>query len=263
MQADPTFDLIEFQKQAPPAGGAPPKKDAPAGKDGQPAKKAEGPSKELITEIAVKFVNAMWATLFAKVLSTGLQQVRRTATYYNAYESTLTSTQKTDITGSVAYKSYLYSGYMLTGWGLFGWFAFLGKRFTSSPAMLKLALLAVKGNSLVGLALIGLSAWKTASRAKCSANSSVFQCWYDSSPSDLESWKNTAYAGQSRTSYLLAFQMIWTAKTTSKFLNAELKFDEKKDEKKAGKDAKKEGDKKGAPKKDAAPAAKDKAAPAS
>lgn len=119
---------------------------------------------------------------------------------------------------------------MLIGWGLFGWTAFLMKRFVNNDMSRKLALMAAQGNSIVGLALIGLSAWKTASRDKCSSGS-YFQCWYDSSPSDLESWTNTSYAGQSRTSYLLALQMIMLSRGTLKVLDADLKFKKKQEAK--------------------------------
>lgn len=78
------------------------------------------------------------------------------------------------MTGSVAYKSYMYSGYMLTAWGVYGWIAFFGKRFTSSPAMKTMALYAVKGNYIVGMALVGLSLWKTVSREQCSADSAIY-----------------------------------------------------------------------------------------
>jgi len=74
---------------------------------------------------------------------------------------------------------------------------------------------------------------------------------------------NTGYAGQSRTSYLLAFQMIWLTKSTTKFLDADLKFNEKKSEKKDKKKGDKKDGKKGGPKKDGpAPADNNKPAPA-
>lgn len=132
---------------------------------------------------------------------------------------------------------------MLIVWGLYGWTAFLMKRFVNNTMSRKMALAAAQGNQLVGLALIGLSAWKTASRDKCSTNA-YFQCWYDSSPSDLESWMNTSYAGQSRTSYLLALQMILLSRSTLKVLDADLKFKEKSADKKAAP----EGDADAAPK---------------
>jgi len=116
-----------------------------------------------------------------------------------------------------------------------------------------MALAAAQGNQVVALALIGLSAWKTAARDKCSTNSGYFQCWYDSSPSDYESWANTSYAGQSRTSYMLALQMILLSRSTLKVLDADLKF---KREEKA--EAKEDAD---AAPAEAAPAPKDGPAP--
>jgi hypothetical protein len=86
------------------------------------------------------------------------------------------------MTPSIAYKSYFYSSKMLTAWGLYGWTAFLLKRFfKQSDLVKKIAISATKGSALVGLALIGLSAWKTTSRDQCSVNS-YWQCWHDSSP---------------------------------------------------------------------------------
>jgi hypothetical protein len=79
----------------------------------------------------------------------------------------------------------MYSGYMLMGWGMFGWITFLAKRFTDSVAVQKVALFTLKGNFAVGLALIGLSGWKTASRDQCSVNANYYQCWNDSSPTTL------------------------------------------------------------------------------
>lgn len=143
---------------------------------------------------------------------------------------------------------------MLIGWGLYGWTAFLMKRFMKNSKMVKrMALMAAQGNALIGLALLGLSGWKTASRDKCSVSAGYWQCWYDSSPSTAETWKNGNYSSQSRTAYLLALQMIWLSKSTTKYLSADLKFqdnrkkkqaakgDAKKDEKKGKKDDKKKG----------------------
>lgn len=51
---------------------------------------------------------------------------------------------------------------------------------------------------------------------------------------------NSGYAGQSRASYMLAFQMIWTSYSTTKFISADMKFrgeEEAKKEKKADKKA--------------------------
>lgn len=45
----------------------------------------------MITKIAIKFVNAMWATQFARILSTGMQQYTRTVTKYNANKSGLST----------------------------------------------------------------------------------------------------------------------------------------------------------------------------
>lgn len=245
---DPTWEVCSLQKDVAPAG--PPKDGPKNATDGKPAKK-EGPSKEFLTEVAVKFVNAMWATMFARVLSVGLQQWTRSVGYYNASDS---STQTSTISPSVAFKSYRISGYMLIGWGLYGWTAFLAKRFAKNSKMVKrMALMAAQGNALVGLALLGLSGWKTASRDKCSTNA-YWQCWYDSSPTSAQTWSNGNYTSQSRTSYLLALQMMWLSKSTTKYLSADLKFqdkkkkkaEDKKDAKKDGKkDEKKKGDKKG------------------
>ena len=60
MNSDHTTEFFNsLQKaQAAPAGAAP--------------AKAAGPSKELVTKIAVKFVNAMWFTLFHKVFALGM-----------------------------------------------------------------------------------------------------------------------------------------------------------------------------------------------
>jgi hypothetical protein len=97
---------------------------------------------------------------------------------------------------------------------------------------------------LVGLALLGLSGWKTASRDKCSANA-YWQCWYDSSPSTSETWKNGNFSSQSRTAYLLAFQMMWLSKSTTKYLSADLKFQDNRKKKEAGKKDAKKDEKKG------------------
>jgi hypothetical protein len=105
----------------------------------------------------------MWFTLFHKVFALGMSQYRRTAAYTAANPSWTTAEKELN-TNSVAYQSYMYSGYMLMGWGMFGWITFLAKRFTDSVAVQKVALFTLKGNFAVGLALIGLSAWKTASR---------------------------------------------------------------------------------------------------
>jgi len=60
---------------------------------------------------------------------------------------------------------------MLTAWGIYGWVAFLLKRFFKKSDMVKkIAISATKGSALVGLALLGLSGWKTMSRDKCSVN---------------------------------------------------------------------------------------------
>jgi len=51
---------------------------------------------------------------------------------------------------------------------------------------------------------------------------------------------NTGYAGQSRASYMLAFQMIWTSYSTTKFISADMKFrgaEAKKEKKEKAKDA--------------------------
>lgn len=64
---------------------------------------------------------------------------------------------------------------MLIGWGLFGWTAFLSKRFAKgSDLVKKMCIFASKGNMFVGFALIALSAWKTASRDKCSTDSAIW-----------------------------------------------------------------------------------------
>lgn len=103
------------------------------------------------------------------------------------------------------------------------------KRFINNTMSRKMALYAAMGNHVVALALIGLSLWKTFSRDQCSTNSGYFQCWFDSSPTDLESWYNTGYSGQSRTSYMLAIQMILLSRGTLKVLDADLKFKKKDD----------------------------------
>ena len=142
-------------------------------------------------------------------------------------ESVLSTSGKTAVTSSVAYKSYKYSSWLLIGWGLYGWTAFLMKRFVNNTMSRKMAIIAAQLNPIVALALIGLSGWKTFSRDQCSTNSGYFQCWYDSSPTDLESWYNTGYSGQSRTSYMLAIQMILLTRGTLKVLDADLKFKKK------------------------------------
>lgn len=115
---------------------------------------------------------------------------------YDAYYSSLTTTaEKEAYTKSVAYKSYLYSGWMLIGWGLYGWLAFFLKRFSDSTTTRKMALIGAQGNGFVGLALVGLSLWKTFARDQCSTNSGYFQCWNDSNPTTLETWKNSVYSG--------------------------------------------------------------------
>lgn len=110
LQSDPTGP--------PPAGGPPAgaPADGPAPADGNataagnatagnataggpPAKK--GPSKAFITKVAVKFVNAMWMTMFAKVLSDGLVMRQRTTSYAAVLSTTNVATY---LTPSVAYK---------------------------------------------------------------------------------------------------------------------------------------------------------------
>jgi len=105
LQSDPTGP--------PPAGGPPAgaPADGPAPADGNataagnataggpPAKK--GPSKAFITKVAVKFVNAMWMTMFAKVLSDGLVMRQRTTKFAATLSTTFVSTY---LTPSVAYK---------------------------------------------------------------------------------------------------------------------------------------------------------------
>lgn len=113
---------------------------------------------------------------------------------------------------------------MLIVWGLYGWLAFFLKRFSQAPLAKRMALIGAQGNGFVGLALMGLSLWKTFARDQCSTNSDYFQCWYDSNPTTLEAWKNSLYSGQSAGAYLLASQMIWLSFTTNKVLNNDLKF---------------------------------------
>ena len=133
---------------------------------------------------------------------------------------------------------------MLMGWGMFGWITFLAKRFTDSIAVQKVALFTLKGNFIVGMALLGLSGWKTASRDQCSVQPTYFQCYFDSNPTTLQAWYNSAYKGQSRSSYMLAVNMMWLSHTTSKFLDSDLKFS-KKDDKKDKKDKPAKGGKAG------------------
>merc|ERR1719498_1909776 len=64
----------------PGAGGKGGKGDAPAEKGGAGAKK--GPPEAFVTKVAVKFVNAMWYTMFARVLSVGLQDWQRSTKQY-------------------------------------------------------------------------------------------------------------------------------------------------------------------------------------
>jgi hypothetical protein len=183
MNCDPTWEVctsLQGGPGGPPPAGGPPAADAPANASAgspapagngtangtAPAKKGNAASnvtKAEITEIAVRFVNAMWATMFAKTLSIGLQQRYRTISKLNSLVSPSTA-DTTSYTSSVAYKSYLYSSWLLIGWGLFGWTAFLSKRFVDSNLTRKLAYVAARGNGVAGLCLAGLSIWKTASR---------------------------------------------------------------------------------------------------
>lgn len=86
-----------------------------------------------------------------------------------------------------------------------------------------------------------LNLYRTFSRNKCSTDSGYFQCWYDSSPTDVQKWYNTLYKIQSENAYTLAGEMIWLSLSTTKILNDELKFVEKKKEiKKEEEEVKKE-----------------------
>ena len=122
MNCDPTWEVctsLQGGPGGPPPAGGPPAADAPADASAgspapagngtangtAPAKKgnaAANVTKAEITEIAVKFVNAMWATMFAKTLSVGLQQRYRTASKLNSLVSPSTTTKAT-YTSSVAY----------------------------------------------------------------------------------------------------------------------------------------------------------------
>ena len=126
MNCDPTWEVctsLQGGPGGPPPAGGPPAADAPADASAgspapagngtangtanstAPAKKGNAASnvtKAEITEIAVKFVNAMWATMFAKTLSVGLQQRYRTASKLNSLVSPSTTTKAT-YTSSVAY----------------------------------------------------------------------------------------------------------------------------------------------------------------
>lgn len=175
MSCDPTFewcnqleaDLTFNNLQAPATNGTGPAKGpggkgpgGPGGKGGKP----KGPPKALITKVAIKFVNAMWATMFARVLSVGLQMLQRSTKQYAVQSSTV----KGYMDLSTVYDLYKYSGYMLVSWGLYGWLVFLLKRFMKgSDLVKKLSLIAAQGNGLVGLVLFGLSVWRTTGRDKC------------------------------------------------------------------------------------------------
>jgi hypothetical protein len=207
----------------------------------EPAKK-KGPSKKQLTLIAVKFINAMWATMFASVLSEGLQQWTRSTRYYNATSSSGGSTSTLEaISKSTAYKSYKWGGYLLMTWGVYGWCSFLAKRFLKDSAPVKQnALAAAYGNGVVGVLLMFFNLWKTFGRNNCSTDSGYFQCWYDSSPTDVQKWTNRLYTIQSENSYTLAGEMIWLSLATTKILNDELQFVEKKKEVKKQKEEVKE-----------------------
>ena len=165
LQADPTAAQDDSAAKAADAQAA---DDTAAGAADEKKAKA-GPPRAVVTKVAVKFVNAMWATMFARVLSVGLQEWTRSVRQYNVQTSSVQA--KMDL--STPYSAYKYQGYMLISWGLYGWSAFLAKRFMKgSDLVKKMTLMGAQGTGVFGLALLGLSLWRTFGRDNCSTTSS-------------------------------------------------------------------------------------------
>jgi hypothetical protein len=148
-------------------------------------KKEKNFSRKFITDIAVKYVKAMWIIQFTKITNVGLLQYWRSRAQKNAYNSAYGTTYDSTFTSSTAYKSYQASGILLLLWGIWGWGVFVTRQVALDNDLTKqLSLLTAQGNGVVGALIILISLWKTFGREKCSENS-YWQCWYDSSPTDL------------------------------------------------------------------------------
>merc|ERR1711998_52443 len=107
MSCDPTFEWCNELQKGPGGPGGPKgdptakADDAAAAQDQSAAaadsaagakdeKKAKaGPPKAVVTKVAVKFVNAMWATMFARILSVGLQEWTRSTRQYSVQTTTV------------------------------------------------------------------------------------------------------------------------------------------------------------------------------
>merc|ERR1712166_758598 len=102
LQADPTTaaPMAAGPMAANGTADAPANSTAPADATGPPARK--GPSKAFITKVAVKFVNAMWMSMFAKVLADGLVYRQRTTSLYAVMT---TAYQTAYLTPSQSFKS--------------------------------------------------------------------------------------------------------------------------------------------------------------
>lgn len=179
--------------------------------------------------IGMKFGQATFFGLYLTIMFNGLKQLSRSVWQKNAYDDDANTTAATAISDSNVAKAYKYMAYTQLPIGMVGFSVFMAKKYMKENTMLRIiAYYLVLVNGGLGLSTFLATIYKSTSRQKCSEEA-VWQCHYDSSPTDANKWSNGAYGIQTVETFVLGLQqMFFTYMFMDKFaLDAKMAKEEK------------------------------------